>query len=69
MNETTKRYGVHAGEPMSERPPQPLLAAEHADEKHVTYCKNCRTGCLHWYRTKTAGWRLFDKEGRIHSCK
>ena len=47
----------------------PLAAAEHADQKGLTWCKYCHTGGLHWYKTKTAGWRLFDKEGRIHSCK
>lgn len=30
-------------------------------------CRNCGKGGFHWGKAKT-GWRLFDKDNRIHNC-
>lgn len=31
-------------------------------------CKFCRKSEFHWQKTER-GWRLFTKEGKLHSCK
>lgn len=31
-------------------------------------CQNCGMGGFHWYQTNNTGWRLFDKDNKIHNC-
>jgi hypothetical protein len=43
------------------------LADDHFSDSVGKLCKHCHTPFLHWEAT-VRGYRLFDREGRIHAC-